>query len=256
MNPPRFPTSLRLALVFLTGLLPILSAPAAVVINWQAPQNITGDSNVSTLGAFISAGNAGGLATTVNGVTFAAYTFGGSNTFDAAAPSPTFGGGSANPWNGLSTNYKNLLGAGLYETTPGSTSASLTLSGLTINQTYLVQFWVDDSRDDIVNVSRWTRFLTVTGDSSTSSALDYNVQNQLGGLGQYVTGTFIADATSVAFTFQAGNTDGSGTAAVQLNAWQLRAIPEPSSALLLVAGSGACFFLRNRRRFNAGSSLA
>jgi hypothetical protein len=66
--------------------------------------------------------------------------------------------------------------------------------------------------------------------------------NTNSGRGHFVTGTFTANATTQDFLF----TDTSPTQSTTLlNAFQLRAIPEPSAALL--GGLGMLALLRRRR---------
>ena len=55
-----------------------------------------------------------------------------------------------------------------------------------------------------------------------------------GGLGQFVTGTFVADAAAETIVFHSPTTPLAGP---QINAFQLRVIPEPSTWMLLSAGA-------------------
>lgn len=128
------------------------------------------------------------------------------------------------------SNYNTLLGYGAYS---NGTAASFTANGngskpLTIGAVYLIQFWVSDAR----NLGGSTRSETISG----SSALLFPAT---GGMGQYVTGSFTADATTQTF-------DLSANASAQVNLVQIRAIPEPSALMV----SGLCFaaaLLRRRR---------
>ena len=110
-------------------------------------------------------------------------------------------------------------------------NASLTLSGLTVGQQYAIQYWVQDSRND--GVSR-----TLTLDGQTT--LDYNNGSICSpGVGQWAIGNFTADNTGFQTISIAAN-DWS-----EISLFQLRAIPEPSAALL--GGLGMLALLRRRR---------
>ena len=123
-------------------------------------------------------------------------------------------------------NYQTILTIGR-EAYP---SGSFTLSNLSITQQYELQVWVDDYRS-YTNVR--TETITATGDSA-SPALTY--LNSGGSVhGQYIIGTFTPDTTSVTFTM-------TGNETAMYNALQLRAIPEPSAALL--GGLGMLVLLR------------
>jgi hypothetical protein len=207
------------------------SVVSGATVLWSSPQSISGDADVSTSGSIILAANIGSAtATTVNGVTFAAY----NNT--AAVPGLTdtlnlnpgavFGNAAA-PYSALSAGYQALIGSGRY--TDGATLETLNLSGLSIGQSYLVQFWVNDSRGG--GTSGRTLDLT----AGATAVLDFNVQNVAGGLGQYVIGTFTANATTQSFDLLGSHSAGT-TDSTQINGFQLRAVPEPSQALLALIG--------------------
>lgn len=97
-----------------------------------------------------------------------------------------------------------------------TTAGTFVLSGLTINQEYLIELLSVDNRG-----ANDGRTVSVDGGPSVT---------YLSGSGGYrlFTGTFTADATSQSISLQ--NTGGGNPT---LNAFQLRAIPEPSAALLL-----------------------
>src|SRR3954454_13573906 len=130
----------------------ILSIAAAGAVNaatitWSTPQNITGDSDVSTAGSLVQASNISGASTTVNGVTFAPFlTAGGSATsgiFTLVGSHGDYsqylsGNGSFTP------EYAALLSSGNF----GSDNSimTLTISGLTAGTRYQFQVWINDSR--------------------------------------------------------------------------------------------------------------
>jgi hypothetical protein len=127
-------------------------------------------------------------------------------------------------------NYATLMDYGHYMSPNGT--ASFTFSNLTVGQNYLLQFWVADYRN-----SSEDRQLTLTA-GNPSGVLHH--LNNTGIQGSYVIGTFTADNTlSQTVTV----TD---THEPQINAVQLRAIPEPSAAALGLLAAGG-LLLRRRR---------
>ena len=70
----------------------------------------------------------------------------------------------------------------------GSTPATFSWSGMTLGNTYLIQFWVNDGR----NISQ-SRSETITGGANTSAALSFGSDGS--GPGQYIIGTFVANSS-------------------------------------------------------------
>ena len=215
----------------------------AAVIVWSAPTTSTADSDVSTAGTLLSAVVAGGTGpVSVNGVTFSPTAGGGnySLTFDYGFNS--FGQPGA-PYLALSVGYQNLLTAGLYMTSgnpPGP--MTLTFTNLTIGQTYLFQWWVDDSRGG--NLDR-----TTVATAGNSVVLEHNFDNITGGVGQFAIGTFTADDVSQAIVFQGFGNESPYFGSTQVNAFELRAIPEPSTHAMLVGLVALTIVMwRGRRR--------
>ncbi len=200
------------AAAFLAGLLPgVLHAQAA--ITWASPVTISGDSDVFTVGALNYAYDMN-TATTVNGVPFAAAgsatNLGGAGDVTSSFPGsfgPYFGGGANTPWSALSSNYQNMLIGGAWD---NGGSETVTLNNLTSSHQYVVQFWVDDSRN--LNNGQ-NRAETVSGGANTVNLL--YPANSAGALGQYTTGLFLANATSQPFTLV-------GNYSTQMNALQVR----------------------------------
>lgn len=219
----------------------------AAVITWQAPTTITGVTDVSTTGTLDRAynmTNQTGNSVTVNGVNFAAFgvtsntatslTIG--NTTIASSSGNLFSGlgnGSAStPFSSLNASYQTLLGQ--FVRTGGN--MTLTLNSLTIGYTYQLEIWTNRS-----NVSNTQGFTATAGNSVV---LDSNTTDAIGGVGQFVLGSFTANATSQAVTFTPN-----GAGLVDFSGFQLRttAIPEPTSIALVVAGAGALLLVRRRR---------
>ena len=178
-------------------------------ITWGAPALISGDADVTNTGSVLYA-YAGG-ATTVNGVAFAA---GGNGTVWGSVSFTSFGGfnsvfGSAvAPFGSLSAAYKTALSTAAWGS---GTAGTVTLNGLIPGHAYTVQIWVDDSRG-----SYQYRYEAVTSTGGNTVTLDFAPNsNSAGAVGQYVVGTFIASATSQAFSIN-------GNAVVQLNAISVR----------------------------------
>ena len=233
----------RLALLFTVAALSGASLHAAT-ISWGAPTNISGDGDVSTSGTLLGAFNVGGPATTVNGVNFQAFGVGAaSNTvgnFNLSSSS-AIGANSfttpLTPFSNLSASYRSLLSTGANS----GRLLTLTLNNLTVGQTYLFETWVNDSRSHI------PPGFTFDVDVSSGSlvTLDPNTTIVEGGLGQYVLGTFTANAVSQQVTYDNSEIGGG------INAFQLRlvpppAIPEPGAALFGLALLGATGFTRRR----------
>ena len=130
--------TMLVALVLLGGLM--LSSASASTITWGTPRYITSDSEVATTGTLLTAiaditpHTGGGSPITVNGVAFSDTATGYLAPFDG---SDTF---VARPGAGVSAAYGNLLDSLFYQACADRT---LTLSGLTPGQNYLVQVWAN-----------------------------------------------------------------------------------------------------------------
>jgi len=213
----------------------LFGSAQAAVINWDAPQDIADDSDVSTNGTGLLAYNtADSTSQTVNGVTFGndgndatsdyAYTENGitlTSTGLNGAFSPFASYGSPA---GVTGDYADLLSWGIYDSASAG-GTTITFDGLTPGKNYEVQFWVSDPRN-----GNNTRTLTLDGAAPTQ--LNYE---------QYVIGTFTADsATQTVDIIAASSSD-------QYNAIQLRdvTVPEPGSMALI--GLGGLTLLRRRR---------
>lgn len=227
---------LRLSCAFLLAV--TLGCPLAPAANftWGAPQNITGNSNVSTNGSLIGAFNVGGTGvapTTINTVNFQSFAVPngstGATVGNFALTGPPLGAGNffgspSAPFSTLPSEYRALLGAGIYQ----GFGFTLTIAGLIVGAQYEFQWWC--------NYSEFSQTLhSATAEGSTVSLLNRTPDSN-GGLGQYAIGTFTAGAAteSIAFTGFNGQTNALGGL---LNGFQLRqtsAVPESGSSLALL----------------------
>lgn len=260
-----------LAAVSLLAMLPMASS--AALISWSPSVDmyadgvgVDGDESFvnNTTGNFVLgySGTATGTASaaTVNGVTFAevnevdvaaGYTDNGVTTTHSNARSTgtAFGDGSFSN----NANIQNLLRGAVFD------AATITLSGLTIGDTYTMQIFTNDARTSGTRDNLWqTGFSDGTqsfADSLTAGTHGFShLNNRDSGTltgetsGDSIIGTFIADATNQSFDHQGtrdGFTSNSGGQG-QINAFQLRVIPEPSSTALLGLG-GLALLLRRRK---------
>ena len=259
---PRLLASALLASIVVSARLETTASAAPIV--WGSPQNISGDSDVSTTGTLLYAYNFGSLSvasTTVNGVTFSAFPLPDSTgpgtpvTVDSVSISESpgflygnnsFSSGSA-PFVNLSTAYKNLLGSGATAGEPGT--ITLQLGGLAPGQTYQFQWWSNNS----TSFDNWSQTIAT---ASNSVALITNLSGTgsegtgvEGGIGQYAIGTFTADASSSSIAFTG---DPSTSYWPLINGFQVRAIPvpEPRTWCPALAGlaCGGCAVWRRRKR--------
>ena len=222
------------------------AAPLPADITWGPAMNITPsavETDVLNTGILVGAfnlGAAGVSSTTVNGVTFAPFAVSGTsttvgdyvlNSSGMVYSTNTAFGSAATPFASLSTPYKTLLESG---TAVFGTEFYLNLNNLTVGQDYTFQWCSNDSGPQIAPYA-------TTATSVNTVALNDNTSGYVaGGLGQYATGTFTAISNVQVIEF-------SGAAATPLfNAFQLRTVPEPASAILLF-GAGAMLALRRRR---------
>ena len=215
-------------------------------ITWGAPTTISGDSDVSTDGTLVAAFNMNGPAVTVNGVTFASFMF-TTNTTSATNGNFTFTetshilavsglGSGSTPFSNLSSSYQTLLSTAL--TTDENNTLTLNISGLTIGQQYEFEFFLNGS-----NTAGNDNLRTIAS-AGNSVTLDDNTTNAVGGVGQYVIGTFTAAASNEFITFNGTDT----TQAPTVNAFELRSVPEPTTMSILIFGGALLGFARALRR--------
>lgn len=222
-------------------------------ITWLDPIDLTtGDSAVSGAGVLVEALNLQDAASTladhtVNGVLFQggqppttgtdpealAYTSSG-GTFTISGMdrdghedySPT--GSSTGDWASLSAVMQGILTEGQWSS---SAPVTVTLNDLVDGQLYEVQLLVNDSRDATA-ADYTTKVVDPTGGESPFIA--FNTAGATGGVGQIISGFFVADnASEIKFDVVGPN--------IQLNAIQLRSLPGgiPSDSLLANISSRA-----------------
>jgi hypothetical protein len=240
---------------------------------------------VLTTGSLHLAYNFGGSTTEVNGVRFTGWanpasgtttatntrltiTTNGTATFATDANSIS----SSNVTSGtfVNTPYRDLFTA-QFAVNPGSTTASVpntimnyTISGLQPTYQYVLQFWANYSNAPGTQSNPAGRTVTVADNLafSGSTVLDVNSTDAAGGVGQFVTGTFTANASTQTFyTLGSINSTPSSQARNYGSALQVRllAVPEPSTlalASLGIVSVGTWFGRRRMRRAAEESSAA
>ena len=217
--------------LFLIGcsLAAIPASSSAAIITWGTPQTIsTAAADVETGGTLVYAidasSNGDGSSTIIvtgkNGidVEFASYDAGNAESVPGFSSKfrddANFGGGGS--------DYGGVVNDGFYHgsnavdyNTPAFTTDTVVLEGLTIGATYQIQYWAQDA-------DRNSGFLTIL-DGLTSLQLDTDADNGID-YGQFVVGTFIADATTQSFGLSGTLNGSTNFGRAQLNALQLRAI--------------------------------
>jgi len=235
---------------------PVKATPPPIV--WGSPQTVSGDSDVSTTGSLVYAFTFGGASApssaTVNGVTFLPFTIPSGavtsattgNVVISESPFRLFGsnsfGTASTPFSGLSNGYQAMLGSGAYA--DSSLTITVTLNGLTNGQQYQLQWWTNNS-SNILSIFG-DSFSNTTATAINSVTLDANTTNTIGGIGQYAIGTFTATGTTQAFQLS----EVSGGINPLINALQVRAVPEPSTYGMALAGlaCGGLSMFRRRKR--------
>jgi hypothetical protein len=234
----------------------VLAAPfsQAATITWNVSTITNTDADVSNVGTTIIAasGADGGTSAnlvdnvtvaTVNGVVF-------TDTF--TVDSPTHLDTLGNRANASGQYFEMLRFADRHS----SGTATWSFSGLTVGNTYQFQVWYSDDGSAANNIglvlggatylnagSAVTPTINVAGTALLRA--EVGAEN---GPGQFATGSFVADQTTQTLIGRAytnlNSTPGT-TGNVTINAYQLRAIPEPAAALL--GGLGLLALLRRRR---------
>jgi hypothetical protein len=235
------------------------SSASAGPIAWGAAQNVSGDSDVSTNGTLLYAynfGTASVASTTVNGVTFAPFVvvdFGTTTTVGdvTISESPDFlyaynvAGSSIAPFANLSSAYKALLNEAASAGVPAT--ITLQLGGLTPGQSYEFQWWANNSSTaDNWFVTNASAGNAVSVSANTLGSNTGQGPGVDGGTGQFAIGTFTADTTSYSIAL-----NGEDSYLPIINALQVRAVPEPSTYCMALAGLACGGYSVFRRRKQA-----
>ena len=223
----------------IAGLIAVAANAQNANVTWQTPATISGASDVSLSGTLYGTWAPGddyysAPTYVVNGVTFVTYgTPGVGFNISGAGINMDRYNGFGNP-NTADANYNSLLQVAEFNWNSGSSSMILAWNNMTPGDTYLVEMWLNDGRNNQSGSS------TFTGGANTSGsvAIGNNVP------GQYIIGEFVADSS--------GSENITMAPGIMLNLVQVRDItpvPEPSTLALFAAGVGAmfCGFRRRNR---------
>lgn len=188
----------------------VLSSQAAV-ITFSAPANYAADTDVKATPGFQMKAITYGGAATVNGVSFTA-----SSAIGGVAPYYTLSGFSGttsttlfytnvSPFNALSASYTNLLRGGVYNSSgANNVVGTVTLSNLLVGGTYFVQMWTSDPR-----VASSNRVENIYSGGATNKLFQNSTHSgagqSAGGVGQFTSAKFTADATTQVITLDASN---------------------------------------------------
>jgi hypothetical protein len=139
---------------------------------------------------------------------------------------------------------------------PSSIITTVVLTGLDVGQAYELQLFFMDQRNSPSSppnscVGCADRFLTLAS-GINSVILDADPGNTLSTpFGQFALGTFTADSATQAFDVSGGTLFdpfwGAPVSNRQVNAWQLRAVPEPTTFSLLALGMSLVAVIGRRK---------
>jgi hypothetical protein len=246
----RLPVATATALLTLVISVPTIGA----TIDFSPATTVSSDNDVDASGALVGAYimNNPVNATEINDVTFTQFSTRGNTSTDGNVTISFPNGGDyggfgtgapGTPWANLSQEYQALLTNGYYA---GTSTATVVLNNLNNGDTYQVEIWVNDSRNEAG--TGYGRTETVSGDpGGTDATLTYDVgepENTDGGVGQFTIGTFEASGNSQTINFAA-------SALAEINGLEIRdvsSVPEPSVLSVLTAGGFVLLAKRRARR--------
>lgn len=219
----------------------VVSASASAATVFFSSSNYA-DELISTNGTPIGALNLGGADGIVNTVAFTGISAATSDSTVSLAGSVTVDlfHSAAGPNNGEGApGNAGLLTLNSIFDPPRDGGGSITFAGLTEGQSYEVQMVFSDTRSGILGATHIDLWGNATGTGPVEhSTFDLSTA-------QLVTATFTADGTTQSIwttqrTENVGSFDGSAAAL------QIRAVPEPSAAVLLGLG-GLALIMRRRK---------
>lgn len=232
----------------------------AANVTWTTSPGLL-DTEVRTTGTqvfgYYWSASGGAASVLVNAVPFALQ------TTTTAPPGLNYNGG-----------YNNVEGIDLYQVplTAGNaglsqildgqnwgTEVPLTLTGLTVGQPYLMQFMISEDRAGFLNTRNYD--VSDSNDPEGSRDIERAYHSTRGGgvppgapagsrEAKIFTGTFTADASGtqdIRNWLYEGIDHTGGNSGSQVNAIQLRSIPEPSSFALIAGALGILGFRRRGR---------
>ena len=225
------PHSQRFASALPALFLLTLCAPASNAAEMTISAEEYSDAAISTAGELVGALNVGATET-VNTVPFTGITTGYTN------PIALSGGVELDAFNGVGDGSQANGAPGaltnVHFFTAGPGTGYLTFTGLANLQDYELQLVMSDTR--AFNLDIW-------GDQTTNAGASDLVVDHGNSASKIVTGTFTGDATGTQSLYIEVFPDYPG----HFNALQLRAVPEPSAALLSIFGL-AGLLLRRRAK--------
>ena len=218
--------TLRTSYLFVFGFCLITSPPesSGAVIAWGAAMDTTSPLDIVTTGTVVGAFNGADESAIVNGVLF-----GVSDPLGGISNGMLSGGTSGD------AEFDKFLRSVSFG---GGTSTSIDLGALVSGQTYEVQVFFGDQRN--ASNDRVMTFGSSTGGGTVDLEADPNNANT-SPFGQFASGIFVADGVDPDLTLA---TNGFGNA--HITAWQIRAVPEPSRAILFVLAGALMIFRRTR----------